>query len=71
MPPAMFEADLRLKHEKSTSDRSGVLLSLSMETAGVEPASENPSARLSPGADRLLCFPLTSPAIRVRESVAV
>ena len=42
-----------------------------METAGVEPASENPSARLSPGADRLLCFPPTSPAIRVRWSVAV
>ena len=42
-----------------------------METAGVEPASENRFMQLSPGADRLLCFPPASPADRVCRSVAL
>ena len=41
-----------------------------METAGVEPASENLFMRLSPGADGLLCFPLIPPPVRLNESVA-
>ena len=41
-----------------------------METAGVEPASENLSMQLSPGADRLLYFPFATPAVRFRKSVA-
>ncbi len=35
-----------------------------METAGVEPASENLFIQLSPGADRLLNFLYMPPAVR-------
>ncbi len=42
-----------------------------METAGVEPASENLFMQLSPGADRLFYFPFPAPAIRLRKSVAL
>ena len=41
-----------------------------METAGVEPASENLFMQLSPGADGLLCFPLITPSARLDQSVA-
>jgi len=36
-----------------------------MEPAGVEPASENLSTQLSPGADILLNLPYTSPDVRL------
>ncbi len=48
--------------EKPTSRNLSVFL---METAGVEPATENLFTQLSPGADRLLSFLHVTPAIRL------
>ncbi len=41
-----------------------------LETAGVEPASENLFTQLSPGADGLLFLPPETPAVRLLESAA-
>lgn len=48
----------------------GVFLLIKMETAGVEPASENLFMQLSPGAGGLLCFPPDPPSAGLIESVA-
>ena len=37
-----------------------------MEAAGIEPASENPFTKLSPGAESLLDLVLPTPTLRLR-----
>ena len=52
-----------LTHKNKTPTR-GVLFF--MEAAGIEPASENPFTKLSPGAEYLLALVLPTPTLRLR-----